>query len=122
MSKVIETLSKNTSAFRHMAVCAILIGVGDVLCAVTDLGWLIGDMLVQVHIHHWFVLAGLSVANVLILISFIWLVKSIITYVSGHDKKVSEKRKAKVKVAKQSTVIAHLNKRIKALEDKVGAK
>lgn len=114
-NKLIEFLSTK-SAFRHMAICAILIGVGDVLCAVTDLYWVLGDMSVQIHFHHWVVLIGLSVANILIGVSFVWLVKSIYVYTLKHPKKVAEKRTHKHKISKQSEIILHLNARIDALE------
>ncbi len=99
-----------------MAICAIAVGIGDVIAVVTDLGWLVGDMMIQTHTHHWPVLVGLVVATVVIVASFIWLVKSLMTYVNNHPKKVSEKRQSKQKSSKQSAVIMHLNHRIDELE------
>lgn len=118
MNKLMETLAHNTSAFRQMAICALVIGLGDVLCAVSDLVWLFGDMAIQVHPHHYYVLVGLLVANVLIFGSFVWLFKSIYIYAINHDSKVKAKRVHKAKISKQSEVLGHLNRRILVLEEK----
>ena len=122
MGELVKVLKSNTSAFRHMAICAIAVGIGDVIAVVTDLGWLIGDMLIQTHTHHWPVLVGLVVATIVIVASFIWLVKSLLVYVNGHPKKVNEKRRTKHKISTQSAVIMHLNHRIDELEAKLGDK
>lgn len=115
-SKLGKLIFKNTSPFRHMTICAIAVGIGDVIAVVTDLGWLIGDMMLQTHTHHWPVLVGLIIATVVIVASFIWLVKSLVVYVNAHPKKVSEKRRTKNRISKQSEVIMKLNARLEILE------
>ncbi len=102
-----------------MAICAIAVGIGDVIAVVTDLAWLIGDMLIQTHTHHWYVLVGLVVATVIIVASFIWLIKSIATYNRNHDSIAKSKSRAKNKSCKQSQAIMLLNKRIDELEAKL---
>lgn len=122
MNIILKTLAKNTSAFRHMAICALIIGAGDVVCAAVDLFWVLGDISVSPHWYHYYVLAGLIIANVLILGSFIWLVKSLFAYAKNHDNKVKAKRVHKAKVSKQSTVIIHLAQRVEELERKLEGK
>ncbi len=116
MFNVIEVLKNNHSAFRHMAICAMLIGVGDVLCAVFDLIWLFGDMSIQIHSHHYIVMIGLIIANILIDISFIWLIKSIWEYVNTHDRKVSAKKNDKKQIVTHTKLLDQLIKRIEDLE------
>ncbi len=116
MNTMLKDLLKNQSSFRHMAICAIAVGVGDVIAVVTDLAWLIGDMAIQTHPHHMPVLVGLVVATVIIVASFVWLIKSIVVYISGHTKKVKAKANVQRRVSKQSEVIMHLNARIDELE------
>lgn len=122
MSKLIDTLKTNQSAFRHTVISAIVLGVGSILGITVDLGWLIGDMLVATHPHHWFVLVGLIVADTLSIVAMYYLYKGVNTYTVNHDKKVKAKKNSTRKVSKQSEVIIHLSKRIDELETKLGDK
>ena len=80
------------SPFRHMAICAIIIGVGDLLCVIGDLIWLFGDMYVQTHPHHFIVLGFLSVATLVISASFFWLYLSISKYLVHHEAYMANKK------------------------------
>jgi hypothetical protein len=60
---------------------SLLISLGSVLCGVTDLFWVILDMIYMYHFHHIIVTIGLLVANVLMIVSFIYLYRSIISHV-----------------------------------------
>lgn len=119
MNKILEELKANKSPFRHTIVAAVILGIGSVGATLIDLFWVIGDMMIQVHFHHYIVLAGLSVSSVICLISFIWLVKGIATYVNTHETKVAAKKRTKRRISKQSEVIMHLNQRIDELEEKL---
>ncbi len=116
---IIQMMLKNKSAFRHMVVCAILIGIGDVLCALMDLVWVIGDMSISCHWYHWVVLSGLSLANILIIISFIWLIKSILVYALSHNKKTKDKANTKVRVSTQSHLIIKHQQQINELNKQI---
>ncbi len=85
MRNVHTKILKNNSPFRHMVVAAYIIGVGDVLCVLADLYWLLGDMSIQIHPHHYVVLAGLLIAAVLIIGSFTWLYLGVNKYLSRHE-------------------------------------
>lgn len=119
MSKLIKELARNKSAYVHMVWCAIAIGLGDVLCAVMDLVWVCGDISVHAMWYHWIVLGGLITANLLIFVSFVWLVKSVYAYVDRHDKKVADRKRTKARISTQATAILKLNTRIDELEAKL---
>lgn len=122
MSKLVETLVKNRSAFARMSICAILALVGSLLATVVDIGWLLGDMAVQTHAHHWYVLAGLTFSVIVQGVATAFFYQAIKIYSHAHPKKVSEKRHTKHKVSKQSEVIMHLNQRLSELEEIVNNK
>ena len=119
MNNIISNLLHNDSAFRHMTIAALIMGLGTIVATVVDLGWLMGDMMSHAQPHHIYVLVGLVGANLLMLGSFIWLVKGLLCYIQRHNKLVNSKRKHKAKVSKQSTVIMHLNHRIDELENRL---
>ena len=95
MKNVHKKLITTRSAFAEVSVAAIIIWIGDILCVVADLGWLLGDMHVQVHPHHYYVGATLFIALILITGSGIWLYKGIHRYLDKHERIVVRKRKAK---------------------------
>ncbi len=73
-------LFHDSSAFALATVAAYLVWVGDLLCVIGDLVWLFGDMHIQVHPHHYYVLAILSTAFILIASSGVWLYWAIDKY------------------------------------------
>jgi len=88
-----KTLGSTRSAFAEVSIAAIIIWIGDILCVVADIGWLIGDMSIQVHTHHYFVMATLIVALILIVGSGIWLYKGVNRYLEKHHRIKSKKKK-----------------------------
>lgn len=82
-----KKLFSNNSPFALMAVVALIIGIGDILCALGDLVWLIGDMKVGLHFHHYIVMAFLIPANLLISGSFFWLYLAINKFLSKSERK-----------------------------------
>ncbi len=122
MSSLLSILKNNTSAFRHVMISAFVMGIGTVFCSLVDLGWVIGDMSASTHWYHWFVMVGLVIGNVIVLVSFIWLVKGVVTYDNNHSKVIITKNKTKRKMSKQTEVIMHLNKRIDELEERLDSK
>lgn len=69
------------------AITAVVIGVGDLVATGTDIYWLYGDMSIQTHNHHYPVLIGLALAELIMIASFIWLFRSI----KGFNKKKAKK-------------------------------
>ena len=86
MKNLHSKLVKTKSAFAEVSVAAIIIWIGDILCVVADLGWLLGDMNVQVHPHHYYVGALLLVALLLITGSGIWLYRGLHRYMEKHER------------------------------------
>ena len=80
------------SPFRHMAICAIIIGLGDLLCVIGDLIWLIGDMMIGTHTHHYIVMGFLAPALVVITASFFWLYIAILKYLAHHEAHMANKK------------------------------
>ncbi len=95
VKKLHTDLFDNTSAFRNMAICALVIGIGDILCVVGDLVWLFGDMLVQLHVHHLIVLMILVPALLTIIASFVWLYIGIYKYLRHHEQVLKNKKALK---------------------------
>lgn len=95
-----KELFRNSSAFRNMAICALVIGLGDVLCVVGDLVWLVGDMSIGTHTHHWIVMSILVPALLIIVASFIWLYIGIYKYLT-HHRKIAKAKKNSKKVSKK---------------------
>jgi hypothetical protein len=94
VTKLHKDIFTNTSPFGRMAVTAIVIGLGDLMCVIGDLVWLFGDMSIDIHPHHYIVLVILTAAMLVIVASFIWLYVGICRYLIKHNRIVHE-RKAK---------------------------
>lgn len=122
MNKMFEELLHNKSAFKYMSVVAVLTAIGSILNAGIDLFWLVGDMMVNLHFHHYIVFIGLSLANIIFMATVFWLIKGIMVYVNTHDKKVKEKTRTKKRISKQSELIIKLTQRIDELEVKLNDK
>lgn len=117
MNKVIKELIQNKSPYKYAMISALILGVGSITGITVDIGWLIGDMLIKVHTHHWFVLVGLVFADIISIIGTFFLVKSLSVYTNTHDRKVSDKKRTKTRVSKQAAAIMALNHRIDELEE-----
>lgn len=87
MKSLHKRLFKAHSSFGYAAVCGLIIGIGDLIATGTDIYWLIGDMSIQTHFHHYPVLIGLLIAELIMIASFIWLYRAIYTYLNKKDKK-----------------------------------
>ncbi len=61
----------------------------------TDIYWLIGDMSLQVHAHHWPTMVGLITAEALMAASFIWLGISLLMYQNKKELKIQAKAREK---------------------------
>lgn len=81
MKNIYKRLFKEKTPFAYAADCALIVGLGSVVATTTDIYWLLGDMSVQVHSHHWIVLIGLIISDIILVYSFIWLYKSINSYI-----------------------------------------
>lgn len=79
------------SPFAEVSVAAIVVWIGSIMSLLTDLGWLIGDMSVQIHTHHWFVLGGFVASLTVIIASGIWLYHGINRYLVKHEKHLAAK-------------------------------
>lgn len=77
---------KKNSPFALMAVATLIFGIGSVFCAVGDLIWLLGDMAVKLHSHHYIVFAFLAPANLLIAGSFFWLYRAIHVHLTKQER------------------------------------
>lgn len=85
MSNLHKEILKNRSPFRHMVVAAWLVGVANVVAIAADLYWLVGDMSIVVHSHHYGVLLGLVLGLSLTVVSFVWLYMGVNKYLDRHD-------------------------------------
>lgn len=109
---IAEELKENNSPFRHMAVCATVVGVGSAVAIGTDIMWVIGDMIhAGVAPHHLVVVVGLVLALVLTVVSFYWLFVSLRNYVIHHVKKAN-------KIARLEKLVENLTQRVQDLENK----
>lgn len=89
-----QRLLNEKSPFAYAAVCALVIGLGDLIATGTDIFWLIGDMSIQVHPHHYITMVGLVLAECIMVGSFIWLYKSINQYLTKKmHKAINDKAK-----------------------------
>lgn len=79
------------SPFAEVSVAAIVVWIGSIVGLLTDLGWLLGDMSVQIHPHHWFVLSGFIISLVIVVSSGIWLYKGLNRYLVKHEKCLASK-------------------------------
>ncbi len=70
---------------------AIVVWVGSILGLLTDLMWLIGDMSVAIHTHHFYVLSGFLISLVVVVASGIWLYHGINRYLVKHEKHLVSK-------------------------------
>lgn len=77
MRNLHRKLFKNSSPFAKAAICALVIGIGDLLATGADLIWLFGDMSRDAQSYHYIVLIGLCLAFLVMALSFFWLYMSI---------------------------------------------
>ncbi len=54
---------------------AVICTVGSVVTVITDMVWLIGDLMVAPHFHHYIVMVGLGVGAIVSLWSLIWVIR-----------------------------------------------
>ena len=78
-------LVKNTSPFALASVAALIVGGASTAAIAVDIFWLLGDMSIQIHSHHYFVLAGLSIALIATVASFAWLYRAITVYLGRKE-------------------------------------
>jgi hypothetical protein len=77
----------NNSPFAAAAVTALVVGVADVIAVVADLVWLGGDIIHSgLAPHHAYVGTMLTVALIALVASFIWLYRSIISFIAKKEK------------------------------------
>ncbi len=115
MSMLKEFL-KNNSAFRHMVIAALIFGFGSLAASLIDLFWVIGDMSISLHWHHYIVMVGLIVSNLLCLAGFIWLTKGVFTYLTRHSNKQLKAKLTRKRVKSHDLHIKELEARINLLE------
>ncbi len=72
-----KRLFETKSAFAEVSIAAIIVWVGSLLCVIGDLIWLAGDMMIQIHTHHYIVGSFLTIALLLIAGSGIWLYRGL---------------------------------------------
>ena len=89
IENLIQKTLSNNSAFMSATISAVVILVGDVIATGTDLLWLIGDMSVQTHVHHYPVLIGLVIALIIMLLSGVWLIKALMSFFNKKESKCS---------------------------------
>lgn len=100
INKLHTKILLNKTPFGYAAVTALVIGVGDLVATGTDIIWLLGDMAVQTHSHHYPVLFGLTLAELIMAISFIWLYRSINAYlIKCEHKRIEARARAETKRA-----------------------
>ena len=93
MNSLHNKLLREKSAFAYASVCALVIGVGDLIATGTDIYWLIGDMRIQTHFHHYITMFGLVSAELIMIASFIWLYRAIGLYLTKKAKNKRQERK-----------------------------
>ena len=85
VSNLIQKTLANNSAFIAATISAVIILVGDVMATGADILWLIGDMSIQTHAHHYSVFVGLSLALIVMLVSGIWLIKALFQFFGNKE-------------------------------------
>ena len=111
IKSILKHTFKDRTPFAKAAVCAIVIGVADLMATGTDIYWLIGDMAVQTHAHHYPTMVGLILAEVLMAASFLYLGISLIMYSNKQERKAQKKREAKrIEREAQVSTIKHSEK------------
>lgn len=87
MKDLHKRIIKDKNEFARASVCALVIGIADLMATGTDILWLVGDMNIQTHAHHYPVMIGLVSAELVMAASFIWLYMAIHRYLTSKDKK-----------------------------------
>lgn len=90
MSKLLKyhlKLFNFNSPFALAVIAGLVIGLGDLVATFSDLIWLFGDMHIETHAHHWPVLIGLTIAFIIMVLSFYWLYKGTTKYMRKMKKK-----------------------------------
>lgn len=91
-----KKLFKDKSPFALCCATAIVMGIGDVVNNLTDWYWLIGDMSIHTHVHHYHTMAGLAISLFLMVVSYYWLYLAIGKFLTKKmHKKINSKAKAK---------------------------
>lgn len=98
-----HTIFHHRSAFAKAACCAIVIGVGDLLATGADILWLAGDMMHSPQWYHKYIAIGLSLAFIVMVISFIYLYHSLIIFVNKQAKK-EELEAARIRQETRDTI------------------
>lgn len=96
--KLEKCIKLEKSEFMETIRFAALMGLGSILCGVTDLFWVVMDMIYTFHFHHVLVFTGLLGANILMIVSFIYLYRSMMKHIEDASKpRVKRKYTKKVK-------------------------
>lgn len=77
VAKLHRKIIKSRTPFANAIIAAYVIWIGDLLCVIGDVYWLIGDAKIQYHPHHLVVGITLGIAFIVILVSGVWLYISI---------------------------------------------
>lgn len=91
MRNLHKRILKEKDEFAQASVCALAVGIGSTIAIGTDMAWLIGDMSIQTHPHHYYILIGLTIAQIITVASFVWLYRSMNRFLI---KKIKERRMA----------------------------
>lgn len=89
----IRPIFDHSTAFAKAAICALVIGIGDLVATGADIIWLLGDMSVHASTYHYWVFGLLSSAFAIMGASFIWLYISVVLYCKRMNKKTKDKLK-----------------------------
>lgn len=97
------------SPFAKTNAAALLIGVGGVLSVITDMSWLVCDMMHGFRTYHAFILIGLSISVAIIVVGFILFYRGIKIYNDKQDIKcVTTKERLKELELRISQIEAHI--------------
>jgi hypothetical protein len=81
---------KSKTPFANAVIAAYVIGIASLITITGDLVWLVGDMRVQTHPHHYLVLCFLVPGNILTFASFIWLYLSMNLFLKKKEIKTRQ--------------------------------
>lgn len=77
MQQLYHHLKDDKTENREMIVCAIVIGIADILVTLTDFIWLICDYYHAQAPHHPYIGTALAIGLIVMLASFVWLWRAI---------------------------------------------
>lgn len=92
LKQAYTALNDHHNEARQMIVCAIVIGLADIIVTAGDIVWLIGDFLHSPQKHHYLVGSILIPGLILMIASFVWLYKAILRRTKRHLKWIAKKK------------------------------